>query len=283
MSDFTDSKAGKGEVYPSGQVETTFERSEPLITPAQLRSRILFGIPLVSGMKDPRTNKAAVMDDPTIADAIDRAVAIAELETGLIIFPTSIEEKLPWDIALYRSFGFLKLMKRPVASIEGLWITPSNDISVYQIPTEWLETANLHHGQLNIVPLTLALANTSSGGGIPSGGPATAVFLALFGHAPWIPAFFKVQYTAGFSNGRLPKAVNSLVGIIAAMDILSMLAPTFGKASSASLSIDGMSQSVSNSGPQIFNLRLTDLEKQRVMLVGKLRVLYATRFVVGEV
>jgi hypothetical protein len=226
------------------------------------------------------------MEDPMLDDCIDRACAMVEAETHLLIFPTVIEEKVPWDIHLYRSFGYVRLGKRPVASIEALQVVPSNDIPVYEIPIEWVETANLHTGQLNIIPLTLALTRSPTGSGAAPplvAGPASAVFLSLFGYSSWIPAWWLVRYTAGFPDGKMPKIVNELIGTVAAMEVLSILAPTFGKANSTSLSIDGMSQSVSTPGPEIFSLRMDELTKKRELLVRKMKALYGTTMFSGEV
>lgn len=283
MAVYTDSKPGIGDVYPSGGLESTFDRLEPLITPSLLRSRHLFGIPLVSGLKDPRTGKAQIMEDVMLVDCIDRAIAVAEVETHLLLFPTQVEEKLAWDVHLYRSHGYLKLHKRPVASIESLSIAASDNITLYTVPTVWVETANMHAGQLNIIPLTIALNTGAGANNMPTSNPAGAAFISLLGQGRWIPAWWLVRYTAGFPDGRMAKVVNELIGVIAAMDVLSILAPTFGRANSSSLSIDGMSQSVSTPGPEVFHVRMDELTAKRKLLVGKLRSLYGTLLFSGEV
>jgi hypothetical protein len=273
VADYTDSKPGLGDVFPDGAIESPWTRTEPLITAVALQNNQLWGLPLVSGMKDPITGRAQVITVDMLQEYIDDAVALAELETSLTIFPLVVEKKLPWDPQDYKSFGYMKLPDRPIATIESLTVNMSNNDDIYVVPLEWVETANLRWGQLNVIPLTIALTN-----GRPTAIPTTAggaVLLSVFQNSSmWVPSFWKVRYTAGFPNGAIPKVVNDLIGTIAAMEVLSRLAATYGKSSGSSLSIDGMSQSVSTPGPEIFTKRLKDLEDKRAKLVKKIRNLY---------
>jgi hypothetical protein len=281
MADHTYSKAGLGAIYPDGGFDTTWQRSEALITPERLVRRHLFGIPLVSGSKDPRTGKADVMTPDDIIDHIDRAVGTLELETGLIIFPTQYKAKLPYDRCEYQSFGYFRIEKKPIASIELLTINLSNNQDIFSVPLDWIETAKLHVGQINIIPLTIALTKggssatpTTSGGG---------VLLALMGNAPWLASYFQIDCTLGFKDGMLPKVMNDLIGTIAAMQILSQLASTYGKSTGSSLSIDGMSQSVSSPGANIFTKRYTDLAQERAFLTKKIKVAWGTTLFTSNV
>ena len=95
--------------------------------------------------------------------------------------------------------------------------------------------------------------------------------MAIFGHRPWIASFFEVIYTTGFKDGMVPRVVNQLIGVITAMEVLAMLATTYSRSTSASLSIDGLSQSQSTPGPDLFNDRLKILQDKRKFLVKKLQ------------
>jgi hypothetical protein len=276
MADYTNSKGGLGEVFPIGQVAADWARTEPLVTPEKLVQRHLWGLPLVSGMKDPITGVAARITSDMLVDFIDKAAATAELDTGLTIFPMQIEKKFEWSLKDYQSYGYFKIPHRPVASIESMTVNLSDNSDVYNVPLEWIETANLQWGQLNIIPLTVALMGGNSTG-IPTTGGGMAFLSAFQGRMNWIPAFWKIRYTIGFPQGALPKMVNELIGVIAAMDVLSQLGATYGKSSGSSMSIDGFSQSVSTPGPEIFKTRLADLEAKRQMLVRKLKNLYSLR------
>ncbi len=245
-----------------------------------MKTKHLFGIPLVSNLRDPITGKLAVFTDEMIEEAIGDAAAKVEFETGLTIFPTSFEERPPFDKHLYDSFMFLKTKQRPVMSIELLRVTMANNEDIYDMPMAWVDTANLHRGQVNVQPYSIATNN--SGTAIPLAGSGTA-FLSVFGYRNWIPSFWRIKYCAGFASGKIPKVVNELIGAVASIEILSMLASTYGKSQSSSLSIDGMSSSNSSPGPEIFTRRLKDLADKRVWLTNKLKAYFGLKLAVGTI
>ncbi len=279
MADYTKSKSGPGRQFPDNATQSSWGRVEPLVTPEQVRNRHLFGIPLVSAMKDPLTGKPQVYTDDMIRDTIDRAVAMCETATGLDIFPVQSMEKHPFDRNEYESFGYFRLERRPVTSVEALDIVPPNGQALYSVPLEWIETGYLPKGQINLIPMGNSIAygtpaNVGSGG---------ALFLNVLGNQPWVPAFWQITYTSGFPDGMLPKSVNELIGVWAAMEILSSLAATYGKSQSHSLGIDGLSQSISTPGPQIFKVRYEELEEKRKSLVKKLKTQYGLNLFSGNV
>lgn len=282
MADYTNSKAPTGAVYPIQAIADSWGHIEPLITPDQLKARHLFGIPLVSRMADPITGQRQRMTDPLLKDTIDRAVAIAEAETHLIIMPRQFQEKLPFDRNQYASLGYLMLPQHPVSSLEKFAVTASNGADLYIVPPDWVEVAYIHTGQINVIPMTVAFqyggymmpGNT---GGMAGG----SAFLAILGQNPWIPAYWQVTYTAGFPDGKLPQIINELVGIIAAIDVLGLLATTNALNSSHSVGMDGISQSISTPGPQVYDARITLLTAQKELIVNKVRTMYGTKLFTG--
>lgn len=270
MAVYDDSKPGIGAVaIHENATEVSWDDCEPLVTPEDVRQLHLFGLPLVSAIKDPFTRKPMVITDPQLKKIIIHAVSLAELETGMDIFARQYTEKHAFDKALYDSFGFFSLRHRPASSVEALTVTPSNNLPVFQVPNEWIDVGYLHQGQINLIPLTIAM---KSGTVVPlNSSPAGATFLSIFGHKPWIPSFWVIQYTSGFLQGRIPRVVNELIGVIAAMEVLSLLATTYARVTSQSLSLDGMSQSTSTPGPQLFNVRLTYLADKRKWLKNKIQ------------
>lgn len=277
----TSPRPALGGAYQIGETEGSWQRLEPIISPVQLRAFHLMGIPLVSAIRNPITGRNDVWTDDILKEYINRAVAIAEFDTSLIITPTKFAEKHPFDKSEYESLGYFRVRQRPVSSVEAIKVTPSNDQDVYIVPTEWIEGGYLHYGQINIVPLTLAITagtvvpNTATAGG--------ALFLSIFGHKWWIPAFWKIEYTAGFKDGKVPTIINELIGTIAAMEVLSGLAATYAKNQSASISMDGASQSVSTPGPNLFKVRMEELADKRKRLTTKLKALYGAGIIVSNV
>lgn len=273
MSDFTNSRAGPNLWLPTS-TDADYQRTEPLITPDELVRRFLWGIDLSSQMKDPFTGKPVRWTPEMVKDIIDSAFQTAELETGLTLRPVEFTEKHPFDRFAYVSYGFFKLRNIPASRVLGIAVVPPNGEAVYNMPLEWVETAYLNTGQINIIPMTAAMTGGGSVGIAPgqsaNGG---AFYLTVVQNAGWVPAYWQIKYIAGYCDGSFPRVLNDLIGTIAAMDILSMLATTYAKVQSHSLGIDGLSQSVSTPGPQIFKVRLDELKERRALLVRKFKAL----------
>jgi hypothetical protein len=240
----------------------------------------LFGIPLVSAIKDPITRHAQRLIPEDIKDYITEAVGLAELELGIDIFPKQYSEGQPYDQPAQNSFGYMILRHRPVESFQDLAVTSSDGIQVWDVPLAWVSTDYLRQGQINLVPFAVS---AQSGTTIPLGAPVGAGLLPNFFRFTWVPALWRTTYTTGFKNGKIPRVVNQLIGTIAAMEILSNLASTYARQMGGSLGIDGLSQSSSSPGAQIFMPRLTDLAAKRKWLVGRIKSLYNLRIIVDNV
>jgi hypothetical protein len=87
---------------------------------------------------------------------------------------------------------------------------------------------------------------------------------------------WRISYVAGFDFNKLPHVVNRLIGVMAAIQALSMLGPVIFPFAGQSISLDGMGQSVSTAGPQWLALRLQDLTAERDKLVLQMRAHYGT-------
>jgi hypothetical protein len=271
MADYTNTKLGLGATFPENATESALQECEPLLTPEQLKRRFLFGIPLVSPFPDPVTRKPIVMTDEDLADTILRAVALAE-SNNFFIFPHKFTEKHPWDKALYDSFAFLRVHKRPVASIERLSIRPANNLDVFVFPLEWIETANLAVGQINVVPINVAAFNSGSVIGNSNTSSSGVFWLGYLTGYRWVPAYWYVDYTAGFPNGQIPKIVNEAIGQQAAILVLQQLQAARALVTSASLGIDGMNQSVAGPGNQSYGPAIELLDKQLQATIKRIKV-----------
>lgn len=272
--DYSKSKNTLGKLVPENAIGSVWNRYEPLITPEQLRTRHLFGIPLVSRAKDVYTGKPMVMTDDVLRDMIVRAVSLVEVEGNFDIMPVKYREKTAFDRNAFDSFGYMELKRRPVASVDRLSVTPSNQVDVYVVPQDWVEASGFQRGQINIVPLTIAFTN---GGFIPSQSAGGAAFLSILGAKGWIPAYWQIEYTTGFPDGALPRDLNELIGVVAAIETLSLLATTDADANSRSIGIDGLSQSVSSAGPQKYQARIEVLTQKKQMLIDKFKGRFALK------
>jgi hypothetical protein len=277
MADYTTSKPAPG-VFPQNVKERVWGQLEPLITPEQLRARHLFGIPLVSQLPDPITKTVSVMTDDLLKDIIVSAVEEVELRGRLHVTPKQISRRLELDRQSFINFAHFRLPDRPIDSIEKFSIESSDGVNFFNFPLEWVETGNLHRGQINLLPL--------------SPGTSTAAFASLSGSPGylltqlagihWIPAYFTVEYTVGFKDTLVPRVINDLIGVTAAIAVLGMLSATYVR-SSTSLSIDGMSQSIGGPGPDTFLKQLQNLEDKRTKITKTLRGIFGTGIIVGSI
>lgn len=280
MADLTYAKARPGAIWPTGGKQSGWLRGEPLIDAPRLKTFFLFGVSLVSATPDPVTGRHQVLTDEVLQMYIERAVGTLEAELGIEIMPTVVTEKHPFDAQAYNSHGYLRTKRRPVSQVIQLTVRPANDLDIYKVPTDWIEMTNSHEGQINVIPL--AIANNAVVGSQLITGVGSA-FLAIFATGHWVPAFWNIEYVAGFPDGMVPNIVNELVGCVAAMDVLSNLAATYARQSSASIGVDGLSQSLGSSGPELYTVRIQDLQNKRDLLTSKLKARLGLKFTVGDV
>lgn len=276
MSDFRASKNFQTAAYPVHAIATSglLERVEPMLTPEQLKNRFLLGIPLVFPNGDSFTADL-------FQDRITLAMNEAELMIGRNITREAFKEKLPFDYALYKSFIHLRAEHGPILSLEQLAIVSADFNTIFEIPPDWIEAANFSKNLINVIPLNAAYGTNTVQGAVGNAGIA---FLTVMGGLGWVPAYWQITYTAGLSNreGSVPKAVNELVGCIAAIAILSEIAAT-NIYNSQSISQDGISQSSSGPGPRLYVERINDLTLKRDTLVKKLKGIFSSKYFVDNI
>jgi hypothetical protein len=269
------SKAYGTAIYPVHTLNTSnlMKRCEPIITPQQLKSRFLKGIPLILLNGDS-------FSDADLKDRIYLASNTAELDLKTTLTREQRQEKLPFKYEDYRAFIHLTAEQGPIISIEQMAIVSSGQNDVFEIPPEWIETSNFSKRIINVIPLLAAYGLNSVQGSVANSGIA---FLTVLGGISWIPAYWQIRYTTGISNkeGLIPTPVNELIGCIAAIDILSEIACMF-IATSQSQSMDGVSQSSSLVGPRVYELRIKELEEKRAKLQSELRGIFSSKFLLGN-
>lgn len=287
MSDFTKNNIGQPTreqraLWPPGNIESTFARLQPLLTPLELRQIHLFGLDLISGERSQVTKEKQAMTDPLLQYHIEKAVEIVEAETGLVLMPGVYDEKLPFDRNAFESFGYFQVSRRPVWAVRQLTIQTADGTDIYTVPNQWLALGGAHRGQLGIIPLTLAFVGQTGGPG-PATGAAGAAFLSALGGLTWVSQYWNCQYMAGFPDGLLPTPVNDLIGTVASMEILSQLAATHARVNSASIGVDGLSQSTSLAGAGIYATRLKDLADKRAALTKRIKKVLGLGLIFGVI
>lgn len=267
-------KIYKGKTYPLHCYESSnlFKRIEPIMTPSKLISRFLLGVPLPPEFRD----------EEVLKDRIDVAINEAELLLKTTINSEKFVEKVPYDSSLYRSFIHIRTEHKPILAVEGLFVTSADGQVVYEVPIEWIEVANNTSGQINVIPLLTTFGALQSGGNVSQN--AGMIFIATLGQMHWLPAFWEIKYKSGMcpKEGQVPVVVNNIVGAIAAIDLLSNLA-SLNTSNSVSLSQDGISQSTSGQGPQVYMQRIQDIESKKQKMLEELKALYGNKYIFGNI
>lgn len=276
MADFTNTKSYGTAIYPVHALDTSglMRRCEPILTPKQLISRYLKGIPLTFPNGD--TFSA---DD--LKDKIHLAMNEAEILLNRTITREAFKQKLPFDNQLYKSYIHLKTEHGPIVSLEELAIVSADGNNIFNLPAQWIEPANFSKNLINVIPLLAAYGVNTIQGAVGNAGIA---FLSVMDGLNWVPAYWQVKYTAGLANeeGQVPVPVNELIGCIAAISILSLVAPS-NIYNSQSLSQDGISQSSSGPGPRIYEKRIEELEIKKDSLIKKLKGIFSSKFFIDNI
>jgi hypothetical protein len=252
-------------------------RVEPFLTVEQLKSRYLKGIPTV--MPD-----GSSYTDEEFKDFINLAINEAEMLLGTPIDTVQFEDYLPFDRNLYNSYIYTKTSQKPIKEVQDLSILSADRQQIFKVPSVWIHTGHFAKGQVNIIPYlsTAAAMVTTTGGGTGNGGVA---FLISLAGANYIPSWWSIKYTAGMSDaeGNIPIIVNQLIGTLATIEYLSKIASVLFPQTSVSIATDGLSQSSSGPGPQIYATRIADLQTKKEELVRKIKGIFQNKLVMGNI
>lgn len=282
MPDYSRSSKDSRSAYPENATAAhEWSLYEPLLTPQQLTTRFLWGIPLISNISDPRTRMPAVMTDDQLKDMIRRATSVIQLETGIDIFPVQRQEKKPFDRNEILDLGYIRTNYRPIRSVDKLSIAPGNSRDMTIIPPEWISTEGFVKGEIRIVT-TMNTIGAYGGYGDATGPMQGSIFVSVLGGTGWAPSFWNVEYTTGFDDGSIPLPLNELIGTVAAIEALSMLATT-NKANSHSIGYDGQNQSISSAGTQIYDGRIKLLSERKERLSKLFRARFGNKFAMGNI
>jgi len=275
-SDYTNSKVAIASAYPLEAMDAaSFGRVEPLPTPQQIRDRYFRGLTMVSPLTGQPTT------DDQLKDDVIRAVNMVELDLKITISPVRHKKRLPYQQDDYNNFIYMVLPDRPILSIDNLSIVTADQQIIYQIPPNWIDTANFNYGRVNVIPLSTSY-QASGAALVMSTGGGSGGFLLFQGGRSHIPAYWQVEYTSGFRMEQgVPVNINELIGMKAAMMALRNLIPQ-NQFSSHSLGLDGVSQSQSNQAAQLYAQVYALLEKQYDDVKAGFVSAYSTTIVVDS-
>jgi hypothetical protein len=274
--DFEKNKQFYSAGYPVHMTRSSglVKRCEPVLTPQLLVSRYLKGIPLAF----PNGDSYSAED---IKDQIVLATNEAEILCKITINREQFTDKVPFDISLYKSFIYLKTEQNPILAVQDVSIVSSDGYKIFKIPSEWLEPSNFSKGIVNVIPI-LGAYSVATGGGVGAYGGIP--YINVFSQLTFVPGFWQIVYQTGTSKieGQYPVIINDLIGVLASINMLSVITNMFLNISQ-SQSRDGISQSSSGPGPRMYLPYIEELEKKRDMLVGKIKSAFATKFLISNI
>lgn len=256
------------------QASGLLSRSEPILTPQLLISRYLKGIPLAF----PNGDSFNAID---MQDQIGLAINEVEILCKITLSREQFTDKVPFDINLYKSFVFLKTEQNPILAVQSVQIVSSDGYAIFKIPSEWIEPSSFSKGIVNVIPI-LGAYSVATGGGVGAYGGIP--YLSVFSQLTFIPGFWQIVYQTGVSKieGQFPTIINDLVGVTAAINMLSIITNMF-LTISQSQSRDGISQSSSGPGPRMYLPYIEMLQKKQAVLVGKVKACFSTKFLISNI
>lgn len=273
---FTNDKQYWSAAYPVHAARTSglLSRAEPILTPQLLISRYLKGIPLAFPNGDAYT-------PADLKDQIIVATNEMEIACKVTFSREQFVDSIPFDIALYKSFIYMKTEQGPILSVEKVAIVSSDGYSVFEIPPQWLTSSEFSKNIVNVVPI-LGAYSVATGGGVGAYGGIP--YLNVFSSLTFVPSFWQITYTAGVSKveGQFPVVVNDLIGMTAAINML-MNIQTMYLTTSQSLSRDGISQSSSGPGTRMYQPYIDALIIKRDKLLSKVKATFSSKFLVTNV
>lgn len=279
MSQTSYPKESVGSVYPlfASAAGQAFDRVEPLITPEIIFSDYLFGVKL----KDPVTKQE--ITTPIVQRAIKKAINAIELALNINITPLERSFKAPFDRSLFKSFGHMELPFKPITQLNSFSIESSDGVNQFEFPASWIETSHLHLGQVNFgnIALQTPVGGVNSYAG-SAGIASSPLVLTTYMNLGWLPQFYRVTFVTGFPENQIPVFINELIGTQTAIDILSRMGPMY-RTSGTSLSQDGISQSISGPGNNLFKQRIDELMARKAELISQIRSYFYSSFFVGNV
>jgi hypothetical protein len=155
---------------------------------------------------------------------------------------------------------------------------------IYNLPLEWLEMGNATRGLLNVVPLGIIFSGGGLGFEAQAGSLTGSALLQVIGAHGWLPAFWTVECETGLSDpdGLVPVIINEAIGSAAALFAIDILLPLF-RVASQSMSVDGLSQSVTDRIIEILTAKQETLEKRYNLIVKHMKVQFGNSIFTSNV
>jgi hypothetical protein len=183
-----------------------------------------------------------------------------------------VKENFTWN------YNYMKPNHTPILTVKRLELSFTNDAHVpgfVDFPLEFVYVQPLE-GTVQLVPAF----GTSLSGFLLSAFSGTQFHALRAIGMTNFPGGVRITYDAGFEPHKIPVAIANTIGLIAAVNIVSLIAPMIFPYNSVSVGIDGVSQSSSTLGPRFFNDRIMQLIAERDREVDAIKGYYLKRFII---
>lgn len=131
--------------------------------------------------------------DDVFTKSIEQAVAMVELDLGIVISPFSIKgERHDVDLQDRHSHYLMSLDLKPLKSIDKISIQVGNTEKA-ELPTDYATIGSHLHSKINLIPTSATAGSLRFVSGVP--------FLVGDVFSPYsrFPLYFAIDYTAGFT------------------------------------------------------------------------------------
>lgn len=247
---------------PQITLQASYKKNSGLVISAEeLLARYFYGLNI-------KSTDGTIFSNVDIESYIQSAQNSVERWFDIIFSPCLIDEKLDYYRDDYENgFPFFRT-SHPVRTIKNL-IGILNGTEQIKYPELWLQcrssSKNRYFRQFSIVP-----------NGSTAQADANVILVGTFSQYgirsfPHVANYWTVQYESGYSIGQIPSELINLVGLISSLPLLALagdiVLPTPG-AASLSLSLDGLSNSVSSKNSayseriKIYNEQIESTAKQ---------------------
>lgn len=266
MTEFFPQHGSQYHTYPiranDNTIEGSFKRYRPAPTPKDVFQYALLGMPKIL----PMTKE--LMLPELIESTLESAINEIEMNFGCMLSEVTLFHPTDYiDGMFFRQYTGISLPKWPATEIVSvkLKFPHTNTTATYQeytIPPNWV---SLEKNKVNIIA-SIGAVSTSNKNPVVSTPAGVFSYMTGFHRGAWQPNLVEVSYVAGFKQDKYPAVLADLIRTIAAKNFLADVLPGLFPSQSVNVSVDGISQGVSYSVPQLISGRLEHLKQKQVEL-----------------
>jgi len=243
-------------------LQVPYKVNSSVISVAELKTVYLFGI----SIRDGNGNE---LPDSTFQFYIDAATKEVEKKLAIKTLEQSITESRDYSVESMVNWAYISTTYpvKKACALQGFYGNPEDNQPQVLYPEEWITTKKTNNNdqerywrQIHLVATGTGSVTTTDGANVF---PFIYPFARLFNR---IPNYWRVTYITGFKV--VPDDLTNIIGKMASIGLLNIagdLILSSAGLASTSLSIDGLSQSISTTASATsagYNARLLQYTKE---------------------